>query len=163
MPLAYVSKDKQKQSEIALASEQLATILSAFFETSTFINSEILWACLVDPIHDTLIAGSLDAESKGISFSRDKSKGTELLFVMDMKRGILNHLIAMLQHGNTIEALNIPIKSLSNDEYSVVVCHSHASRCLRLCAYLSLNLHRQRRRKKSEVSYHVPFPRSYSV
>lgn len=158
MPLAYVSKDQQKQSEIGLASEQLTIILSAYFETSTFINSEILWACLVDPIHDTLIVESLDAKSKGISFSRGKSKGTELRFVMDMKRSILDHLIAILQHGSTIVALNIPDTSLSNDEKSVVVCHSHASQCLRLCAYLSLNLPRQRGRNTNEVSYPVAFP-----
>jgi hypothetical protein len=146
------SKDQQKQSEIDLASEQLTTILSAYFETSTFINSDILWACLVDPIHDNLIVESLDAKSKGVSFARDKSKGTELRFVIDMKRGILDHLIAMLQHGNTIEALNILDTTLLNDENSVVVRYSHASQCLRLCAYLSLNLPRERRRNTSEVS-----------
>lgn len=161
--LPMFSKDEQKQSGVDLASEQLTTILSAYFETSTFIKSEILWACLVDPIHDTLIVESLEAKSKGISFSQDKSKGTELRFVMDMKRGILDHLIAMLQHGNTIEALNIPDTSLSNDENSVVVRHSHASQCLRLCAYLSLSLPRQRRRKTIEVSYHVALSRSSTL
>jgi hypothetical protein len=161
--LPLFSNYQQTHGEIDLASEQLTTILSAFFETSTFINSEILWACLVDPIHDTLIVESLDTKLQGVSLSPDKSKGTELRFVMDMKRGILDHLIAMLQHGTTLEALHISDTSLLNDENSVIVRHSHASQCLRLCAYLSLNLPRQKRRNTSEVSYHVLLPRSSTL
>ena len=122
------------QRAIEQGSKQLRES-SQLYLSACVNQTEALWLCLVEPNDDKLIVDSIP---KLKDSSLDSEACSSLLQIVNLRLNIINHVIsvALNQSGDGDDTIEKSL-ALTRPEF--------LARCLRLCAYLSLN-HSQHRR-----------------
>lgn len=118
------------------ASAQLKMIQSTFTSTDEYVKSKVLWHCLVDPTHDTLLISRIDGGRVGSEHFKDESFDA----ILRLRLNVLSHLNGFLQRFSVRSGATDPPALppfLVNELASI---RPPFAQCLRLAAFLSTKL-----------------------
>jgi len=135
------SSNEKTKRKVKLARLYLKEANARFFQSTTFISSEVLWFSLTDSSHDTLIVSAVD------NSQRDETFGT-IFDIVQMRLNLTEHLETLITSLVSTDCTSNEVFSKKNQEVQL----RHANRCLRLTSFLLLKLPFIKEAKASHAS-----------
>lgn len=123
------------------AMESLNPIVALFTETNAYVKTSVLWHCLVDPSHDTILIKNIELDSTMIQDDQHMEIDMDAFdAIVDLRLNILRHLTA---HFNSFSKQNHKAKrrQIPDDlRRELDTIQPYFAQCLRLASYFSIKL-----------------------